>query len=81
MRAAPKSLGPSGSSQFLPGPEFVVNPRFFFHEFPMSKTKTIMGRCAEDGEQEDWEQKERLRWPSDRLPYQREFQLQEVLPE
>ena len=43
MRAAPKSLGPSGSSQFLPGLEFVVNPRFFYHEFHISKTKTISG--------------------------------------
>ena len=43
IRAAPKSLGPSGSSQFLPGLEFVVNPRFFFHECPMSTNQNYSG--------------------------------------
>ena len=64
MRAAPKSLGPSGSSQFLPGLEFVVNPRFFCHECPIFKTKTIMGRCAEDGERGARKRRRGWRWPT-----------------
>ena len=81
MRAAPKSLGPSGSSQFLPGLEFVVNPRFFSHEFPMSETKRLAGRCAEDGEQENWDQRRSLRWPNDMCKYQRVSKQRQVSSE